>query len=68
MINSDIQANVVGVHKDESYLQRYFMDHPPSHILSPAYQFFPACFDSRNASDMCNDLRAANVKPIMIPL
>lgn len=68
MINSDVNANVVGINKDESYLQRYFMDHPPNNILSPAYQFFSSCFDPRNPSALCDALRHANVKPVIVPL
>lgn len=68
MINTDIENNLVGINKDESYLQRYFMDHKPIHILSSSYQYFPSCFDIRNSSSLCDSLRALNIQPVFVPL
>jgi len=68
MINTDIENNLVGINKDESYLQRYFIDHKPIHILSSSYQYFPSCFDIRNSSSLCDSLRALNIQPVFVPL
>ncbi len=36
-IEVDLQKNLIAVWHDESHLNRYFVDHPPTKVLSPAY-------------------------------
>jgi len=39
MIERDKKKNLIAVWHDESYLNRYFIDHPPTKILAPDYCF-----------------------------
>jgi histo-blood group ABO system transferase len=39
MIDRDTKNGIVPVHNDESVLNRYFIDFPPSQILSPSYHY-----------------------------
>lgn len=39
MIDHDKNNNCIAIWHDESYLNRYFINHPPTKILSPAYCF-----------------------------
>lgn len=36
-IRADLDKNFIAVWHDESHLNRYFIDHPPTKVLSPAY-------------------------------
>jgi histo-blood group ABO system transferase len=36
-VDRDLKRNFIAVWHDESHLNRYFIDHPPSVVLSPAY-------------------------------
>ena len=36
-INADLQKGFIAVWHDESHLNRYFVDHPPTRILDPSY-------------------------------
>jgi histo-blood group ABO system transferase len=38
-IDEDQKKNIVAIWHDESHLNRYFCDHPPSLVLSPSYCF-----------------------------
>jgi histo-blood group ABO system transferase len=37
MIDKDLSKGIIAVWHDESYLNRYLMDHPPTIVLSPSY-------------------------------
>lgn len=36
-INKDLSKNIIAIWHDESHLNRYFIDNPPTRILSPSY-------------------------------
>ena len=36
-VNSDLEKNIIAVWHDESHINRYFIDHPPTKILCPSY-------------------------------
>jgi len=38
-IEQDLRHDIIAIWHDESYLNRYFADHPPTKILSPSYCF-----------------------------
>ncbi len=39
MVDQDMANNVMPLWHDESVLNRYMLDHPPSRVLSPSYHF-----------------------------
>ncbi len=41
-IKADLSKNIIAVWHDESHLNRYFIDYPPTRILSPSY-CYPEC-------------------------
>ena len=43
-IEIDLKKNFIAVWHDESHLNRYFIDHPPTHILTPSY-CYPESWD-----------------------
>ncbi len=39
-IDSDLNKGIIAVWHDESHLNRYFIDHPPTKILCPSYCYY----------------------------
>lgn len=43
-IDEDLNNNIIATWHDESHMNRYFIDNPPTKILDPGY-CYPECFD-----------------------
>lgn len=64
-IDLDLSRNITAQWLDESYLNRFLLDHPPANVLSQSYIFSERCLDLECRDPMCNALRESRIQPIM---
>lgn len=65
MVNTDQAAGIEARCLEESYLNRYFLTHPPDRVLQHGYIFSERCLDSTCSEPVCIALREGQQTPVM---
>jgi len=63
LTDRDLKKGICAIHHDESYLNRFLVDYPPTKILSPEY-----CYPDPNNKFLIDKLEKFNFKPKLIAL